>query len=273
MFRFDENERLNSDNVVDILRGSIQFDTLAGILRCLKAIDKDPAFRIRRIKDRFTPGQETAAHWRDLMLNGSFTARGVSHIVEIQLHHDTLVIVREKMGGHYIYARVRSLLEAMEVVFGPVETARKIEARRWELESQQQRPTSPRSESESNPSTPGASTIPPPQHGGGSALGSAGVVAAASSAGGPVLPTAAAATTSHHHHSSTTSADSPPIMLIRIQRDIKNLAGFKIAPSSLEITEISPHCTAYADGVRTGCKVVQVNGNSISTWDQYTSAA
>ena len=259
MFRFDEHERLNSDNVVDILRGSIQFDTLAGILRCLQAIDKDPAFRIRRIKDRFTPGQETAAHWRDLMLNGCFTARGVSHIVEIQLHHDTLVVVREKMGGHFIYARVRSLLEAMEVVFGPDETARKLQARRLELESQQHA-TSPKSEPSSNSSTPTASTIPRPE-------GRAGAASAiVSPSGGPVLPTAAAT-------SDLSSSATLPIMLIRIQRDSKNLAGFKVLTSSLTITEVFPQSTAYADGVRRGCKIVQVNGSDVSTWDQYTSAA
>ncbi len=70
ILRFDAHERLNSDNVVDILRGSIQFTTLEGMLACLRAIDTDPAFKIRRLKDRMTPGRETPAHWRDVMLNG-----------------------------------------------------------------------------------------------------------------------------------------------------------------------------------------------------------
>ncbi len=70
MLRHDPQERLHGDSVVDILRGCIQFTTLGGILACLRAIDADPAFKICRIKDRMSPGLETPAHWRDLMLNG-----------------------------------------------------------------------------------------------------------------------------------------------------------------------------------------------------------
>ena len=40
------------------------------------------------------------------------------HVVEIQLHYEPFVVVRESLGGHFLYAKKRALQEAVEVVFG-----------------------------------------------------------------------------------------------------------------------------------------------------------
>ena len=119
MMQHNAADRRSTAHVVDILRGTVSCKTLAGALRCLQLIVEDKSFRICRVKDRFSPGCETSAHWRDVMLNGYFVgAPGGQHIVEIQIHHETLGTIRKKMGGHFIYAQVRSLIEALEVTFG-----------------------------------------------------------------------------------------------------------------------------------------------------------
>ena len=77
-------------------------------------------------------GGETSAKWRDVMINGRFRTApgGNQHIVEIQFHHTTLLFIRKSLGGHFLYARLRSLLEASEVIFGPEETSKSLERHR-----------------------------------------------------------------------------------------------------------------------------------------------
>jgi len=134
MLRHDENDRDDTGSVLDILRGAIHCPTVVSIKRCLKAIVDDADFRIDRIKDRFSLGKQTTAHWRDLMLNGHFVHAFRNRLtVEIQIHHETLITVREKLGGHFMYSKVRSLVEAVEVVFGVEEAARLLSQRRNEI--------------------------------------------------------------------------------------------------------------------------------------------
>ena len=69
-----------------------------------------------RMKDRFSPGRETGGGWRDAMFNAYFVDNDENkHIFEVQLHHKQLLLVRQKLGGHVIYAKYRALLEALEV--------------------------------------------------------------------------------------------------------------------------------------------------------------
>ena len=59
------------------------------------------------------------AGWRDIVINGVLEDDFVNnHVVEIQLHYEPFVLVRENLGGHFIYAKQRALQEAFEVVFG-----------------------------------------------------------------------------------------------------------------------------------------------------------
>ena len=55
-----------------------------------------------------------------MVLNGFFkkSDRRNKHKFEIQIHYKPLVLVRENLGGHFIYARQRALTEAVEVTFG-----------------------------------------------------------------------------------------------------------------------------------------------------------
>jgi hypothetical protein len=82
-------------------------------------------FEVLLLKDRFTKDNHTSSGWADALLNGRFPGLN-THVVEIQLHHDKLVSIREDMGGHYLYSIFRSLVEALEVVFGNEEAQKKI---------------------------------------------------------------------------------------------------------------------------------------------------
>jgi hypothetical protein len=55
-------------------------------------------FEVLLLKDRFTTENHTSSGWADALLNGRFLGQN-THVVEIQLHHDKLVSIREDMGG------------------------------------------------------------------------------------------------------------------------------------------------------------------------------
>ena len=81
------------------------------ILEVAKAICDRSDFVVCRLKDRFK--HPTSAMWRDVMINGFFK-HGARHMVEVQLHHNSMLFVRGNLGGHYIYARFRALMEAVD---------------------------------------------------------------------------------------------------------------------------------------------------------------
>jgi predicted RNase H-like nuclease (RuvC/YqgF family) len=83
-------------------------------------------FTALKLKDRMTQGKETSSGWRDAMINGRFDDVD-THVVEIQLHHKKLVSIREDLGGHFLYSIYRSIIEALEVVFGEKRTQEMIE--------------------------------------------------------------------------------------------------------------------------------------------------
>ena len=116
-FRHDLSRRFKCDNVYDVLRGAISYPDMEGIKRGAEMILKSEEFTALKLKDRLTRGRETTSGWRDAMINGRFEDVD-THVVEIQLHHNKLVSIREDLGGHFLYSIYRSLVEALEVVFG-----------------------------------------------------------------------------------------------------------------------------------------------------------
>ena len=105
--------------IFDIVRGTLVYDTMHGVLRGVRALFSSECFDVARIKDRFS--NPTSAHWRDVLVNGRmvFTNGKVdTHIVEIQFHQRDLREERQKVGGHFIYERHRALFEACELTFG-----------------------------------------------------------------------------------------------------------------------------------------------------------
>ena len=113
--RPDKSRRFVTDSVVDLVRGALEYNNFAGLLRGLRALFESPLFEVLRMKNRFA--SPTDAGWRDVVINGRLRKdRRIRHIVEIQLHYAPLVAVREQLGGHVIYAKQRALVEALEIV-------------------------------------------------------------------------------------------------------------------------------------------------------------
>lgn len=123
----EDGERFNCENVLDIVRGAIVYkdmrDVTAGAAWLMDK--RRSGFVVTRFKDRFSIGRETTGGWRDAMLNGYLCEDDRKHVVEIQLHHKSMRIVRSEMGGHFIYAKFRALVEAMEVCHGKMDVARR----------------------------------------------------------------------------------------------------------------------------------------------------
>ena len=74
------------------------------------------AERLLRIKDRFTA--PTAGGWADVLVNFVFEndAAKQKHVVELQLQHENLLLVRKEGGGHKDYNEFRSAFELLEAV-------------------------------------------------------------------------------------------------------------------------------------------------------------
>lgn len=114
-----KDKRYKCDNVYNVVRGALVYCNMAGVLSAVQALVDSKDFVVDRIKDRFSPGNETSGGWRDVVVNGYLKSDTTyMHRVEIQVHHQNLLTIRKDLGGHYIYAKFRSLLEVLEVTFG-----------------------------------------------------------------------------------------------------------------------------------------------------------
>ena len=119
---------LDATSLCDVLRGSLQcedFTMLVTALDLLKALDSEfgdlaqargltQRIRLLRIKDRFaTP---TSGGWADVLVNFVFEEDAAKHVVELQLQHKSLLLVRKEGGGHKDYNEFRSAFELLEAV-------------------------------------------------------------------------------------------------------------------------------------------------------------
>ena len=119
---------LDATPLCDVLRGSLQcedFTMLVTALELLEALDSelgDPAqargltqrIRLLRIKDRFAA--PTSGGWADVLVNFVFEGDAAKHVVELQLQHENLLLVRKEGGGHKDYNEFRSAFELLEAV-------------------------------------------------------------------------------------------------------------------------------------------------------------
>ena len=79
---------------------------------------------ILRLKDRFT--QPTAGGWADCMVNFSFNDDQTSHVCELQIVHEQLMLARKGLGGHSIYSKGRAASELLNLVTAIAPTKTKI---------------------------------------------------------------------------------------------------------------------------------------------------
>ena len=70
--------------------------------------------RLLRIKDRFTT--PTSGGWADVLVNFVFEDDKTEHVVELQLQHESMRLVRKEGGGHDDYNEFRSAYELLEAV-------------------------------------------------------------------------------------------------------------------------------------------------------------
>ena len=70
--------------------------------------------RLLRIKDRFAA--PTSGGWADVLVNFVFEDDATKHVVELQLQHNSLLLVRKEGEGHQAYNEFRSAFELLEAV-------------------------------------------------------------------------------------------------------------------------------------------------------------
>merc|ERR1711934_957981 len=127
-------DAVNATTLVDVLRGSLEcldFTSIVFLLDLLHLLDVDMGdpkkakqqgwdldkfqIRIIQLKDRFTT--PTSGGWADMMVNFSF-AHGDSthHIMELQIQHAQMLVVRKEGKAHDQYNSFRSSFEILEAV-------------------------------------------------------------------------------------------------------------------------------------------------------------
>merc|ERR1711907_680247 len=127
-------EAVDATSLVDVLRGSVEcpdFTEIVFILDLLQLLDVDlgdakkakqsgwnlQRFQIRiiHIKNRFTT--PTSGGWADTMVNFTF-AHGddTRHVMELQLQHAQMLVVRKEGKAHAQYNKFRSAFELLEAV-------------------------------------------------------------------------------------------------------------------------------------------------------------
>lgn len=127
-------EAVDATPLVDMLRGSLEcpdFIEIVFILELLELLDVDMGdpkkaeaqgwdlqnfqIRIIHLKDRFTT--PTSGGWADAMVNFSF-AHGddTHHVMELQIQHAQMLVVRKEGKAHAMYNSFRSAFELLEAV-------------------------------------------------------------------------------------------------------------------------------------------------------------
>merc|ERR1711971_80387 len=127
-------DAIDASTLVDVLRGSLEcpdFTEIVFILDLLELLDVDigdpvkakaqgwdlEKFQIRvvNIKNRFdTP---TSGGWADAMVNFVFVhGDDTHHVMELQLQHAQMLVVRKEGKAHDQYNKFRSAFELMEAV-------------------------------------------------------------------------------------------------------------------------------------------------------------
>jgi len=125
---------LDARHLVDVVRGSLRcpdFTEITFVLELLLQLDVelgDPekaqaaGINLRKfqivvihIKDRFT--NPTGGGWADCMINFRFAHDDdTRHVMELQLQHEQMLVVRKEGNAHHQYNKFRSACELLETV-------------------------------------------------------------------------------------------------------------------------------------------------------------
>jgi len=110
-------------NLRDYARGLISFLSLQDIVGALEKLESDvlfPDIEIKNVRVTFHLYEEQPpwprGAWQDVKVHFVFRDSSPPIICELQLCHQKFTIARRELGGHGVYARFRSLLEAEDFV-------------------------------------------------------------------------------------------------------------------------------------------------------------
>eukprot|EP00408_Alexandrium_pacificum_P028642 CAMPEP_0171208644 /NCGR_PEP_ID=MMETSP0790-20130122/28193_1 /TAXON_ID=2925 /ORGANISM="Alexandrium catenella, Strain OF101" /LENGTH=148 /DNA_ID=CAMNT_0011674243 /DNA_START=123 /DNA_END=569 /DNA_ORIENTATION=+ len=106
-----------TDRTLDAARSTIIFDACQGMLAAVELIAcEDSPVHIVRGKNRLK--NPTSGGWADVMLNVVWKDDPMKHIMEIQLVHMKLMMIRKSdaFKGHDRYASFRAAMEIAEVL-------------------------------------------------------------------------------------------------------------------------------------------------------------
>ena len=130
----DGASSLDARHLVDVVRGSLRcpdFTEITFVLELLLQLDvelgdpekaKAAGINLRKfqivvinVKDRFT--NPTSGGWADCMINFRFAHDDdTRHVMELQLQHEQMLVVRKEGNAHQQYNKFRSACELLETV-------------------------------------------------------------------------------------------------------------------------------------------------------------
>ena len=107
-------KRWSAKHTLDVVRGALIFrkPAMGQMLMAMLYLETSPNIEILRVKDRFS--SPTNGGWADALVNLRFRDDPHKHVCELQLSHDNMHVVREKMGAHRSYDEFRVALELLE---------------------------------------------------------------------------------------------------------------------------------------------------------------
>ena len=118
LLRPEAERRGEVDGILDVVRGMVTCGSMNDLKAALAFFSEaDHGWKIVRVKNRFT-GERTSGGWADCLLNIVRSDDPHQHICEVQLVHESMLLLRKRLGGHDAYHRYRTADEVLLVISG-----------------------------------------------------------------------------------------------------------------------------------------------------------
>jgi len=98
-----------AEKVCDIVRDMFVCASMMEVAGLLDVINGSAEIELVRFKDRF---EVPSGGWRDAMIN--YRLKGSTHVCELQIGHEKMLLQRKNMGGHVAYVKERNARELLE---------------------------------------------------------------------------------------------------------------------------------------------------------------
>ena len=121
LLRPEAERRGEVDGILDVVRGMVTCGSMNDLKAALAFFSEaDHGWKIVRVKNRFT-GERTSGGWADCLLNIVRSDDPHQHICEVQLVHESMLLLRKRLGGHDAYHRYRTADELLIVLAADLE--------------------------------------------------------------------------------------------------------------------------------------------------------